>query len=267
MNKQSKPLPVRAGDIVLIEKATNHVAFEATVVSVTMNGCGQSIVRYDRLSGVKDAFPLCNVSLVASIIKAAPYVHEVRARVNIFAGQYHYAFRPEIGSGLRVGDFESLVTRALASITHVDLERDLHDTRPWELYERAGWPGRVENAPGAFYSWNKKLTVRWKVFQPWVRKNATRLILSKSEDLARRAAHKARMDADLHDAIGADMDAELELETDRELFGEDSRERAYPGDKPDDFLNLSDDADSSRQSLVPSLPCTRLTASRTSSAF
>lgn len=218
MTKKAKPLRIKPGDIVLIDTtgASNRGTFPATISEINLNMSGQTIVTYGRLDGVDDSFMHCGISLVKKIIKAAPYVCVPQLRVNIYAGQPFFWNYYQRG-GLRMGDFQSLIKKALAGVTHIDLKYDLHPTRPWELYKRASWPGKVETTlPG--YGWGKNMTVRWKAFSWWVHQNAHRLILSKSEDLARRAAFKKRADDDLRDAIETDMELESRR-MDNEMFG------------------------------------------------
>lgn len=215
--KKVKVAPPRVGDIVRIDlryprSMKDGSPFNAKVTKIWQQD--DNIISYERLDGVFDKFPTCNILYITEFVERAPYLCTPEPRENIYkAHERGYSVR--IG-GRRMSWFQELVKEALAGVDHIDLRYPLHIERATRLYHAAACPGKVE--PTDVHQMHPaQIEVRWKTFSRWVRRNAQRLIESKSEALGLRKANKKRQDDDLRSTIEADMDfMEAEFERNRE---------------------------------------------------
>jgi hypothetical protein len=214
------PMCVRVGDIVQVGPCKHVRAIRTFVARVEQlkDVSGHSIMTYRLLEGVTPKFPLCNVSLVTRVIQRAPVHYRPPRNIYAEAVATELLYCSVRRGGVRRGSLWFLVREALASVRHLELVTPMHTGRIEDLYERALWRGMIEVPPGYpnYVSTIDIITVRWKTFERWVHSCAQRLVQSKSEVAARKAAHKRAMDDDLRGAIIADMDAldEANLVTD-----------------------------------------------------
>lgn len=208
MSKQ-KQLKVRVGDVVQIgpSRYAPHLGeFQAEVLKLSENSIGQTIITFKQLDGVDTHHPLCNISLVTKIIKAVPHVSVWQPQINVFRGDYQTTTRD---GGYQIGSLMSLTMLALSKVKHVDILRPVHQGRLEYLFEQASWPGMKDTFDyTTCVSAGDLMRVQWKIFKHWARKNAARLIKTKSEVRASKLAFKKVIDNDLRGAILADMDEE-----------------------------------------------------------
>jgi hypothetical protein len=213
---KTKMVSPKVGDIVILDfSCVSKGSCRAKITAMSENSIGGTIITYERLDGTTPKFPLCNIGLVSEIVQAAPYRAAVKEPQNIFLNhRWHFS---SCNGGHRTGLFVAMIEAALSTVRGIDLTTPVHCERAARLYEKASWPGRV-SANVCGLPFEAELTVRWKVFQRWVHRNALRLVLSKSERRAQKLELKARLDADLMDALLQD---EVAMEAREPLFGED----------------------------------------------